>query len=137
MEQHRSGAGVATNLFEFDLGTPRADGYAELSVNWNDSDDAILSLLTVEKAPGVPKFRFGGAILPKDEIHRIARQPSSRGLIDCERQPLDDNPYHGNLLLKANAPKPLMRQIAASLALAVTDIVERDGSGIKRTPVGT
>ena len=55
---HRSGAGVATNLFEFDLTKARADGYAELSVNWHDSDEAIQSLLMAEKTPGVPKFQF-------------------------------------------------------------------------------
>ena len=134
---HRSGAGVATNLFEFDLTKARADGYAELSVNWHDSDEAIQSLLMAEKTPGVPKFQFGAAILPQSEIHRIANQPISRDVIDCERQPLDGNPYHGNLLLKATTPKPLMRQIAATIALAVTDIVSRSGSGFIRTPIGT
>ena len=115
------GRTVAPHLFHFEQ--TRDDGGLEQSINWEDDESVIGFTLNQRKENGDLQFRAGVAILPCSEIDRLNKRPAIRGLLSYERNPLDDNPYHGNLLLQANVPKPIMRLIASGLALAISDII--------------
>ena len=114
------GRTVASHLFDFKQ--IRDDGMVEQSINWEDDESVVDFTLNQRKENGDLQFRAGVAILPRSEIDRLSRLPTIRGLLSYERSPLDDNPYHGNLLLQANVPKAKMKQIAANLALAISGI---------------
>jgi len=43
-----------------------------------------------------------------------------------ERAPLEENPYHGNIIFQAGLPRPVVKMIASALALASTVFI-RDG----------
>jgi hypothetical protein len=114
---------VAPHLFEFKDRDTRDDGWIEQSINWQDDEAAIDFTLSQTKETGELQFRAGVAMVPRDEIDRLNRRPAVIGLLSYERQPLDDNPYHGSILVQASVPKPTRKMIAAGLALAVSRIV--------------
>ena len=115
------GRNVASHLFHFKQTTD--DVAIEQSINWEDDESAIGFTLNQKKENGDLQFKAGVAILPRSEIDRLSRYPSIREMLSYERSPLANNPYHGNLLLQANVSKRIMKQIAASLALAVSGII--------------
>ena len=115
---------VASHLFHFKQA--RDDGAIEQSINWEDDASAIDFTLNQKKENGEFQFKAGVAILPRSEIDRLSRYPSIRGMLSYERSPLADNPYHGNLLLQRNVSTRIMKQIAASLALAVSGIITQN-----------
>lgn len=123
LEQDRT---VRAHVFCFD-GTPtkEKDGekWKEESINWEDDDSAVNFTLNQRKEAGSIKFRAGVAILPREAIDSLNKQPTIRGVLSYERSPLKYNDFHGNLLLKASVHKLTMRSIGASLAMAVQKIL--------------
>jgi len=114
---------VGSHLFNFNAGSDRGDGWAELSVNWEDDDSVIDFTLSQRKADGDLLFKGGAVVIPRAEIDRLNNRPTVRDLLSYERQPISDNPFHGNILLRAHTSKPTMKLIAAGLALAVSRVV--------------
>jgi hypothetical protein len=121
---------IGSNLFYFNLENVRSDGWIEQSINWEDNDTVIDFTLAQEKADGTLQFKAGIAIFPRDEIDRLNRQPTLKGLLSYERQPLENNPFHGNILLKSGVPKLTMKKIAAGIALTVSEINLRNNGRI-------
>ena len=115
------GRNVASHLFHFEQ--TRDDGAVAQSINWEDGASVIDFTLNQRKENGELQFRAGVAIIPRSEIDRLCRLPTIGGLLSYERSPLEENPYHGNLLLQRDVPKQKMRQIAAGLALAISGII--------------
>jgi hypothetical protein len=109
---------IGTDLFHFKERDAREDGWAEQSVNWQDDDLAIEFSLAQRKENGELHFKAGVALVSRIELDRIRQKWVKLGVISYERQPLDGNLYHGNILLQASMIRsPLMKQIAAALAL--------------------
>jgi len=109
-----------SHLFYFKKEHTRDDGWIEQSINWEDDDSAIEFTLNQRKENGQKQFKVGVLIIPRDEIDRLKRRPTVSGILSYERQYLENNPYHGNILLQSNVPKPIMKRMAAGLALAVS-----------------
>lgn len=115
---------LSGHLFEFNPQFNRDDGWCEQSVNWYDDDQAVTCTLEQKKEDQF-QFKTGYAILPTSEIDRLNTQPSISNALSYERSPLDDNPYHGNLLIKNDVPKSKRKMISAAIALTYTKIIER------------
>jgi hypothetical protein len=115
---------VGSHLFHFKLENS-VDGWFQTSINWEDDDSAIALTLEQKKPDGTLQFKAGVAIVPTDEIDRLSKRPTVRGLLSYERRPLPDNPFHGNLLLNERTSKATMKLIAAGLALAISRIIPR------------
>jgi hypothetical protein len=116
---------VRSDLFYFD-DVDRGDGWNEQSVNWMDDDNALAHTLHQRRDDGRYQFGAGAVVFPKAEIERINALPTVAGLLDYERRPLDDNPYHGNILLRKGTDKGTMKMIAANIALSVWSIHTRN-----------
>ncbi len=116
---------VSTAAFGFsDL--IRGDGWKELSINWDDDENSKEVLLNWKKENGELQFKVGYAIVPRAEIDHLINQPTVNGTLSYERMPVENNNYHGNLLLKGNLPKPTIRKIQAGLALIVSKVIPRN-----------
>jgi hypothetical protein len=117
---------VGSGLFQFqDRGT-RNDGWIDESINWEDDEDVIAFSLSQRKDTGEVQFKAGVAVLLREELDRLSRSPAAIGNLCYERQPLVGvNPYHGNILLRAEVPRNVRRMIAATLAIYAT-VVLRD-----------
>ena len=114
---------VGSHLFYFKAEDIRDDGWTEQSVNWEDDDYAVQLTLRQRKPSGELQFRGGAVVLPRQEIDRLNSRHTVRDLLSYERQPLEENPYHGNILLRAETTTPTMKLIAAGLSLAVSRII--------------
>lgn len=116
---------VSASLFYFSF-PEREDGWKELSINWMDDDVSVEFSMDQKKDDGSIQFKAGLAIIPREEIERLSRSPTlMKGILTYERKILDNNPYHGNLLLHKDVSKSTMKKIAAGLALAVSEIIPR------------
>lgn len=114
---------VGAHLFYFDRKYARDDGWVEHSINWEDTDSVIKFTLNQRKENGTIQFKAGVVIIPRCELDKLKRRPAVGGVFSYERKRLEDNPNHGNLLLRDNVSKPIKKMIAAGLALAVDRIL--------------
>jgi hypothetical protein len=91
----------------------RADGGAEVSVNWED-DEHVEGRALAE----FPKAAHGLARLARAQIERLNALPGARSALLCERQMLQNNPHHGNVVFRQGLSKLHTAMIAGALALA-------------------
>jgi len=118
---------VGSSLFSFQ-DTSRDDGCKDISINWEDNEQVGEFTLnqTKENKEDELQFKAGYVVIPRQEIDHLNNQPTVNSVIGYERQPLDNNPYHGNILVRGDIPKPTIRKIQAGLALIVSRIVFRE-----------
>ncbi|MCL4262232.1 MAG: hypothetical protein KJ069_03420 [Anaerolineae bacterium] len=116
---------VGAHLFHFEETYSRGDGWIEQSVNWEDDGNALVITLSQHRENGELQFKAGAVRIPCAELDRLSKQPTVSGILTYERRPLENNPYHGNLLLKSDVPKPTMKKIAAGIALIVSEVIAR------------
>lgn len=118
---------VSTAAFQFKDDDPHVkNGWATQSVCWED-DDSVVKMMLQQKKEEHFQFRAGIARLKRESIDDINRRPAFRSLafgtiVSYEREPLEDNPYHGNLLLNTKSNRMQKRLVMASLALDATFI---------------
>lgn len=113
---------VLYTAFQFD-DTGRQDGNREASINWLDDDGAISLALDQRKDNG--KYQFPGGVARIDlEFAKMILHNFSQEGFSYERAPLDNNIYHGNLLLSNSLSKQTRQMLMNGLALAAgTNII--------------
>ncbi len=117
---------VLASAFQFDEEV-RADNYRELSINWNDDERSLDKVLTQTKANGKIQFCGGAAKLSLSMAKMVLKSFIDNKQFDYERSPIDENDYHGNLLVSADLSKQLRTQISNGLALvAGTNITPQE-----------
>ena len=117
--------GVAANLFYFELQrvySERNDEFVEGSICWKDNEEAV-DLLMNQKKNGDIQFKYGAAVINRYEIDRLRKIPQYRSKLNYERNPLPENPYHGNLLLNRTTGKQVMRKLAGAIATTCQEII--------------
>ena len=113
-----------SHLFNFKDENNRSDGWCEQSINWKDDEYSIQFTLKQQKNGDV-QFKVGIAIISRDQLDKLNRRPAIAGILSYERDALENNQYHGNLLLKTNTPKPIRKMVAAGIALAVETLIKQ------------
>ena len=126
---------AAFSFDKFDR-NPRSDVYCELSINWNDDEGALLTLLSQRKPfKDEPQFKIGYCSIQKSMMRELFRPYMADENFAYERRPIQkdeendiaENPYHGNLLLKKDASKALKKNIQCGLAtLAAGSLKKRE-----------
>ena len=111
------------SLFKkFDIVDGRDDGYSELSINWNDCEEALLHILEQRKENGSLQYSSGAAIFSRIELDRLCKKNTlARNNLSYERREVEGNIYHGNLLLRKELTEKKERKkrdmIAAVIAM--------------------
>ncbi|MBA7692371.1 hypothetical protein ES703_100938 [subsurface metagenome] len=100
------------------------NGCAAQSICWED-DASVIEVMLQQKKDGHFQFRAGIARLQREAIDRIIKQPSFSGILSYDREPLDNNPYHGNVLISPASSKTQRRLLPAVIASNVLDIIYR------------
>jgi hypothetical protein len=116
---------ASATLFPFDKKV-REDGFIEESINWYDNEKAKNILFSQKKEDGNFQFKMGAAVLIKEEIDRIIKNSQVKDRLSYERNCLNGNKFHGNLLLKDGVPKLVKRKIAATIALNAVREIEKN-----------
>lgn len=116
--------GLSYHAFKPDERTAdsRQDKGQETSVNWEDDESVVESTLRRRDEKGHITFPYGLARLPCHKIDQLNSEPGSRSALTCERNPLPDNPYHGNIVFRFGLSKATVNMIAGALALAASVI---------------
>lgn len=107
---------VLASAFQFD-DTSRLDGMKELSINWNDCEQALITALNQRKPNGKLQFPAGVVNLELAKVEFFLSSFVSQGLFAYERSELPENPYHGNLLITESLDKQRRSLISSGLAL--------------------
>lgn len=109
---------VAAGAFQFgDHTDKRTNNYHEASVNWEDDDGALTTLLEQKKEEtGEIMFKYGYARLPLNLVRMTLKSLIDKKYLDFERKPLENNPYHGNILISGDIKKPEKTMIQNNLA---------------------
>ena len=115
--------------------TNREDDKCELSINWNDSEEAITKLLEQKKSgKDELQFKIGYCTVSTPLMLNALEAFIRSGDFSYERRPIagdaakgiQDNPFHGNLLLTKNASKVTRKNVQCALAaIASNKIVKR------------
>lgn len=106
--------------FEPDLRTKaaRQDDWMETSIHWNDDDDALPLVLDE------PHF-YRVARMPRSELDELpARYPIAVNSLKYERRPLEDNPYHGNILFRIEL-RQARNMITNAIAMSCLELISR------------
>jgi hypothetical protein len=106
---------VATEAFLPDPRTAktRNDGGRETSVNWEDTPEVETFTFADRQ-----NAQYGVARLATTAILHISS--TAQGIptpLNCERQPLPNNDYHGNIVYSAKVKPKVEKMLAAALAL--------------------
>ena len=116
---------VSMAAFQFKFAEPYVkNGWATLSVCWED-DDSVTNMMLQQKKDDRFQFRAGIARLKRESIDDINKRAAFRTLnrvVSYEREPLEDNLYHGNLLANTKSSKTQMTLLRANLASEATPI---------------
>lgn len=122
------GFGVSASVFYFHSQHVR-DGWLEQSICWEDDANVIALMLGQkkgEKGDGEIQFKAGLVRVARSYMDYINKVPSrTKGLLSYERKALNNNPYHGNLLLKENTHKYIMKIVAAAIA-SYAEVINRE-----------
>jgi len=102
------------------------NGWIRESINWMDEQCVIDFTLNQVKVDGTPKFRSGVAILVRADIDRISKRHTLTQPLSYERASTEENPHHGNLLLKHDIKKNMKGMIRSALAYACKIIPRED-----------
>lgn len=114
---------VLASAFQFDEEI-RVDNYKELSINWNDNAKALEKLLVQRKENRKLQFSGGAAKLSLPTVKQVLKSFIDENQFNYERRPVEENEFHGNLLISADLNKQLRTQVSNGLALvAGTNIV--------------
>ncbi len=99
------GERLSSDLFMFsgEKANMNEVGSSLQSINWDDHPDAIQQLRSqkiTKNAVCQCRFKGGVAAIPTADLELIAKDRILEGHFGCDRQPLPDNPFHGNLVLE-------------------------------------
>jgi hypothetical protein len=110
------GGAIAPHSDVFRFTDTRANGDFTQSINWKDDRRAIAFTLAQTNRDGGVQFRGGVAVVSRIELDRISKLPTIGQALSYDRERLDDNPYHGNLVLAAGVSPTRRKMIQATLA---------------------
>lgn len=105
------------------------DGMRELSIVWNDCDEALGTLLNQKNKNGTGyQFEPGYATIQLSRFTSTVVNHIQRGMVSYERKAIvedkengiEPNPYHGNILLHKTASEQMKKNIQHTLATLAT-----------------
>lgn len=92
-------------FFEFKKNEIRTDNKEEVSINWLDDSRAIEIALNQKNAKGEKQFKAGVVKLELKKVKDVLLNIPTKNIVEFERNELEDNKYHGNILIDASTPK--------------------------------
>jgi hypothetical protein len=116
---------VAGDFFLAGWGTGKDDGWEEYSINWYDDEGAKRNLLDTKNDEQERVYEVGVAIVSRAKVDEIKRSYQLAGLLDYNRDEIEGNPYHGNLLRPSDLPKAKKRAIGYALLVTVLGVKRR------------
>ena len=97
------------------------------SICWED-DTLVVDLMMKQKKtndPEIVQYKAGIARYSRESIDRIIKSPAFMGILSYDREPLEGNPYHGNLLTKRTLSNTQKKLLPGVIATQFSEIISR------------
>jgi len=94
------------------------------SVGWED-DSSVVDVMMKQEKDGKPQFKAGLARFQRESIDRLMKIPAFTGVLSYDREPIPENPYHGNLLVSSTANRTQRRLLPGVIATQYSEIIPR------------
>jgi hypothetical protein len=100
------------------------------SISWED-DTSVVELMMQQKKKengeqnDKLQYKVGLARIPRKEVDHIMRLPTIKDILSYEREPLPDNKYHGNLLVRPESSLAQRKLLPGVIACLVSEIIPR------------
>ena len=115
---------ITAAAFQFEDYKDRPDQYCELSINWNDDEKSVERLKNQHKPFKDNKQFFCCTFIERNMLDIFFKEHKNNKIFDYERAPItadkendiEENIYHGNLLLNKDISSQLKKNIQHSLA---------------------
>ena len=108
---------VTGEAFTADNRIFRGDGYEEISVNWENDVDDVLSF-TLNSYPN------GCVRVTVEAINQINRELEIFKMLLYEESKEDNNPHHGNILIQRDHEDRIKRMTYSALAIKASKIIK-------------
>lgn len=124
-----NGIYLKSSAFLFGSEVREEDNMKELSIIWNDNDDALPTLLRQQNKKGTGvMFEAGYATIEMPRFKIVFDNYLRDALMAYERKPLEENkeygieanPFHGNILLHSKVSDQIKKNIQHTLATLAT-----------------
>ncbi len=113
----RDNAPLLMLFLDFQKNKKRDIPFIELSITWFENSEAMSVLRAQKKDNGEIQFKHGVVVLSTMQLEKCKKMPIIRGNLQYEKYHLDENIYHGNILIPENIEKLVRNHIASSIAL--------------------
>jgi len=121
---------VSASAFTFHENPDRESEFLESSINWKDDDGAIDEILNKTKSNKQGElekmFKYGYVELDKNDLDTIMRLSNCSTRLLYERYPIEDNDYHGNLLIVKGLSNASKRLISGTISSIVKSVTKRE-----------
>lgn len=94
---------------------PRSDNFHELSINWVDDDGALDLLMNYKKGTEI-HYKGGACKTALSTFTEWTKKYAAAMHLKYERQPLEENKYHGNILRSPDLRGDVFKVFALHLA---------------------
>jgi hypothetical protein len=113
---------VLGDVFRFDGNHKNENGYDEISINWNDDSNSLENIKNQKKDEStVLKYANGIVQVPTKKIKEMRNRYQED--FSYERKPIENNEYHGNILLNFDKIQKQWRKVISDeLAMNVESI---------------
>lgn len=101
--------GVSIAIFPFNKESEKEEskGWCEESINWYDNEDAVKILMNERKRDSDEiRYKEGVAVFCREDLDRIILRQNILEKLKYERDQVEGNDYHGNLLLSKEMESP-------------------------------
>jgi hypothetical protein len=118
---------VDVDVFMFNNQNIIENSSHQISINWQDDDNAISFTLAQKRTDEELQFKGGVAVIPRSDLDQLSKLPIMKESFSYNRQRLQENEYHGNLILKLGFSPARRKMIANTLAAHVSKIIPNLG----------
>ena len=102
----------------------REDKGFETSINWEDNQN--VAKFTIEfKENSKLCYPLGIVRLERNELDRIISNPGTKDMISYEREKLENNEFHGNIVFRGDLPQNMQSMIASTLACYSSRVIQK------------
>lgn len=103
----------------------RSDQGQEISINWEDDGTVLSFTLTMPKENNLTSLAFphGAVRLLTEVLDEVNNKPATANTLTYERNTLENNPYHGNIVFKSGLPGHTISMIASVLAYSAGNVL--------------
>ena len=104
----------------------------ELSINWYDCEEALDQIKNqINDKKNEPRYRFAVPLI-REDIDRISCTTGLQGKMSYERAKLDDNEYHGNIIMGNGCVENDLKNLSFSLIFCCGEIIPFDDETTKK-----